>query len=163
MKFTSILRPFKTSFNLSNYKETYGCFSWTTSKSINEQSVENNIAFKILDKNLDSFKNKTALIWINESEEKKFSFYEIFSLSSKFGNLLKNAGIIRGDRVFFFLPRVPAIYYGFLGALRIGAIPGTLFPAFGTTAPSPPPNAFVRRHWFTSSCTSQPIAFHWLM
>ena len=36
----------------------------------------------------------------------------------------------RGERVFIFLPRVPELFISFLGALKIGAIAGTLFSAF---------------------------------
>ena len=43
-------------------------------------------------------------------------------------------GVERGDRVFFFLPRVPELYFGFLGTLKTGAIAGTLFSAFGPQA-----------------------------
>ncbi len=79
----------------------------------------------------DELKNKVALYWLDaELNEKKFTFQEIDELSSKFANLLRSFGVDRGDRVFFFLPRVPAMYYGFLGTLKVGAIAGTLFSAF---------------------------------
>lgn len=75
--------------------------------------------------------NKVALYWISDEwVEKKFTFAEIERLSNKFANLMKEKGVDRGDRVFFFLPRVPELYYGFLGVLKRGAIAGTLFSAF---------------------------------
>ena len=80
-------------------------------------------------------KNKIALYWLGENgKHLEFSFFEINRLSNQFGNLLKDEGVKKGERVFFFLPRVPELYYGFLGTLKIGAVAGTLFAAFGSSA-----------------------------
>ncbi|OFW70503.1 MAG: acetate--CoA ligase, partial [Alphaproteobacteria bacterium GWB1_45_5] len=57
-------------------------------------------------------------------------FEELSVLSNKLGNILKDFGVERGDRVFIFLPRIPELYFSFLGILKIGAIAGTLFSAF---------------------------------
>ena len=79
--------------------------------------------------------NKIALYWEDEKgKQQNFTFHELYFLSNQFGNLLKNVGVKKGERVFFFLPRVPLVYYGFIGALKIGAIPGTLFAAFAPQA-----------------------------
>lgn len=80
-------------------------------------------------------KNKVALYHLNNDlVETKITFFELNQLSNRFGNLLKSLGVEKGDRVFFFLPRIPAIFYGFLGTLKVGAIAGTLFSAFGPQA-----------------------------
>ncbi|MFH1447238.1 MAG: acetate--CoA ligase, partial [Candidatus Micrarchaeota archaeon] len=42
--------------------------------------------------------------------------------------------IKKGDRVFLFISRVPAVYVAFLGILKAGAIASTLFGAFGPQA-----------------------------
>ena len=108
---------FKTPPNISNYKEFYGSFSWST--------AEVDLAFPISD--------KVALFWEGKDGEKKqFTYKELDALANGFANYLKELGVEKGDRVFFFLPRVPELYYGALGAVRAGAIVGTLFAAFGT-------------------------------
>ena len=95
----------------------------------------NNAAILAIDKNALDTKNKLALYWVGENnEEKQYTFGEILSLANQFANFLKDLKVRKGDRVFFFLPRIPLIYYGFLGAIKTGAIAGTLFPAFGTQA-----------------------------
>jgi len=66
--------------------------------------------------------------------KKKYTFLELSLLSNQFANFLKSLGVKRGERVFFFLPRLPELYYGFLGTLKIGAVAGTLFSAFGPQA-----------------------------
>lgn len=95
-----------------------------------------NAAALAIDQHIETFrKNKVALFWEGENGEKKeYTFLQFYLLTNKFGHLLKDYGIKKGDRVFFFLPRVPELYYGFLGTLKIGAIAGTMFSAFGPQA-----------------------------
>lgn len=124
--------------NLLNYQKEYQSFSWKTAEKEIEwfSGKKINAAHNAVDRNAQNFrKNKIALYWEGEREEKKkFTFAEMAILSNQFANLLKEEGVERGDRVFFFLPRVPELYYGFLGALKTGAIAGTLFSAFGPQA-----------------------------
>lgn len=124
--------------NLIDYDKTYRTFSWEKAekeytwfdrKKINAAHIAIDIPAE------SARKNKVALYWQSESgETKKYTFSELSLLSNKFANVLKNNGIKRGDRVFFFLPRIPEFYYGFLGTLKVGAIAGTLFSAFGPQA-----------------------------
>ena len=95
-----------------------------------------NAAVEAVDKNAQSERrNKVALYWEGEDgTKKKITFLEMSLLSNKFASVLKSYGIQREDRVFFFLPRVPELFYGFLGALKTGAIAGTMFAAFGPQA-----------------------------
>jgi len=124
--------------NLENYEKTYRTFTWEEGKKELEWFKEGkiNAAFNAIDKNSTGFrKNKVALYWESEEgEKKKFTFQELANLSNQFANFLKSLGVESGDRVFFFLPRVPELYYGFLGTLKRGAIAGTLFSAFGEQA-----------------------------
>lgn len=95
-----------------------------------------NAAYNAVERHaLGSRKNKIALYHLDENlVETKLTFFELNQLANRFGNFLKSRGVKRGDRVFFFLPRVPALFYGFLGTLKIGAVAGTLFSAFGRQA-----------------------------
>ncbi len=124
--------------NLTDYQTTYRTFSWSEAeKEITWfPGKKLNAAFNAIDRHLAGpRKNKVALYWHGPNDEKKkFTFTELSLLSNQFAHLLKNLGVGRGDRVFFFLPRVPELYYGFLGALKTGAIAGTLFAAFGHQA-----------------------------
>lgn len=124
--------------NLEDYERTYRRFSWEKAKKEIEWLPGNklNAAYVALDKNiLGPRKNKIALYWESKDEEKKkFTFYELYLLANQFAHFLKKQGVKKGDRVFFFLPRVPELYFGFLGTLKTGAIAGTLFSAFGHQA-----------------------------
>jgi len=124
--------------NLKNYSSAFASFSWN--KAEKElfwfKGRKINAAYNALDRQaLGKNKNKIALYWEGEGGEKEnFTFGELFVLAEKFGGFLKSLGIKPGGRVFFFLPRIPALYWGFLGALRIGAIAGNLFAAFESQA-----------------------------
>ena len=81
-------------------------------------------------------RDRKALVWESQKGEvEEYTFADLARLSSRFANVLVNeAGIDKGDRVFFFLERVPEIFIGILGALKAGAVIGPLFSAFGPDA-----------------------------
>ena len=59
-----------------------------------------NFGYDVVDAIADTTPDKTALVWCNtENEEHIFSFADIKLLSNKTANVLKNAGIKRGDMV----------------------------------------------------------------
>lgn len=91
-----------------------------------------NAGYNAVDRHSQTWRrNKVALYWLGEDDsQKKFTFEELATASNKFGNILKDFGVERGDRIFIFLPRVPELFFAFLGTLKIGAIAGTLFSAF---------------------------------
>lgn len=124
--------------NLKDYSKIAKSFSWSQAEKeiswFKEKKL--NAAYNALDRQaLGKNKNKIALYWEGEKGEKEnFTFGDLFILAGKFGNFLKSLGVKPGERIFFFLPRIPTLYWGFLGTLRIGAIAGTLFAAFGPEA-----------------------------
>lgn len=95
-----------------------------------------NAAHNALDKHLGTeIENKIALVYEDDNgTTSSFTFLELVKLSNKFANILASIGTVKGDRVFLFLPRIPELYFGFLGILKTGAIAGTMFSAFGPDA-----------------------------
>jgi len=76
--------------------------------------------------------DKLALIWENSAGiEKKYTYNEVRLASNTIGFYLKRLGIKEGDRVCLFMDKIPELYLGFLGILKIGAIAQPLFSAFG--------------------------------
>lgn len=119
--------------NLEDYEETRQTFSWQSArKELDWFDGRLNAAYNAIDRHAQTWrKNKIALYWEDEAgNEKKYTFEELSRLSNKAGNLLKDFGADPGNRVFLFLPRIPELYFCFLGALKIGAIAGTMFSAF---------------------------------
>ena len=77
-------------------------------------------------------RDKVAMIWEGKNgEQETYTFGEMKTLTNKFANVLKSLGIEKGDRVFLFMDRTPETYIAFFGILKIGAIVGPLFSAFG--------------------------------
>lgn len=101
---------------------------------MNPNSVRNNnIGYLCLDRQIDlGLGNKTALLWIAANHSvREFSYYDLLHLSNKAANILKNHGVMPGNRVMFLLPRTPALYSLFLGSLRLGANSCILFTSIG--------------------------------
>ena len=95
-----------------------------------------NMAYECVDRYLKTpIKDKLALIWegIN-GDVVKYKFSEFSKATNRFANVLKKNGVVKGDRVFIFLERVPELYIALLGILKVGAIMGPLFSAFGPEA-----------------------------
>ena len=89
------------------------------------------MAYEAIDKHVDEgHGDKIALHYKLEDNIQSFTFKEMKENSNKAANILKNAGVKKGDRVFIFMARSPELYFGLLGALKIGAVVGPLFEAF---------------------------------
>jgi acetyl-CoA synthetase len=138
MKKKIITKKLKFIPNLLDYEKKARNFKWPEAKKEISWLAKGklNAAYNAVDRHIkDQRKNKVALYWQGENgERKKYTFLELSLLSNQFANFLKSLGVKRGERVFFFLPRLPELYYGFLGTLKIGAVAGTLFSAFGPQA-----------------------------
>lgn len=135
IKKKKILEPIP---NLKDYQTVYRRFKWKRAEKELQwfPGKKLNAASNAIDRQAKiKSRNKVALYWHGSQDEKrKYTFSDMATLSNKFANVLKNFQVKRGDRVFFFLPRTPELYYGFLGTLKTGAIAGTLFAAFGPQA-----------------------------
>jgi acetyl-CoA synthetase len=124
--------------NLSDYDKANRDFTYE--KYIDElvwfEDDKINAAYNAITKNaLSDRKNKIAMYWEGENgEKKKYTFLEMEEETNQIANYLKSLGIERGDRVFLFLPRVPELYLTFIAILKMGAIAGSLFSAFGSQA-----------------------------
>lgn len=76
--------------------------------------------------------NKTALIWEGSGgRERTYTYDEIRIAANTIGSHLTSLGIQPQERVCLFMDRIPELYLGFLGVLKIGAIAQPLFSAFG--------------------------------
>jgi acetyl-CoA synthetase len=123
----------KGNFNLENYDELYESFHWSQVEehfSWNKSGLVN-MGHEAIDRHANSEKgNKIALYYSDHNRKEKYSFKEMKDYSNKAGNVLKNIGVKKGDRVFIFMPRSPELYFVLLGTIKLGAIAGPLFEAF---------------------------------
>ncbi|MBS3907335.1 MAG: AMP-binding protein, partial [Syntrophaceae bacterium] len=133
------LGQFAVKPNLQDYLKMGNEFSWDkVSMELDWFDSEHiNIAHVAIDSHLQTDRrNKKALIWESKrGEGEEYTFQDLSRLSNKFANVLvKDLGVQKGDRVFFFLERVPEIYISILGTLKAGGVIGPLFSAFGPNA-----------------------------
>jgi len=121
--------------HFGSYEEATKDFNWLVS----EQELEYkpggniNIGWYCSDRVCEQGKaDKLALLWEGQGkEDRKFTYNDIRLASNTFGSFLRDLGINPGDRVCLFMEKIPELYLGLLGVLKIGAIAQPLFSAFG--------------------------------
>lgn len=80
-------------------------------------------------------KNKAAIIWESEGgETRTLSYFQLYHQTNKFANVLKNLGVVKGDRVTIYMPMVPELPIAMLACARIGAIHSVVFSGFSAQA-----------------------------
>lgn len=120
-------------YNLTNYDKKVKQFDWKEAerKFSWYETGKWNMAYEAIDRHAESYrKNQVALYYDEGSRKEKYTFKEMKELSNKAGNLFKQYGVEKGDRVFVFMPRSPELYFSLLGVIKLGAIVGPLFEAF---------------------------------
>ncbi|MBN2830340.1 MAG: acetate--CoA ligase [Candidatus Cloacimonetes bacterium] len=120
---------------IGNYEERLSNFNWNISeKELGYKPGDNiNIGWYCSDRICNMGKgDKLALIWEGlGGKEKRYTYNDIRQYSNSIGNFLQGLGVKPEERVCLFLDRIPELYIGFLGILKIGAIAQPLFSAFG--------------------------------
>ena len=75
---------------------------------------------------------KPALLWEGaDGRERTYTFDDLRLLSNAIAAWASRLGILPGERVCLFLDRVPELYIGFVGLLKLGAVVQPLYSAFG--------------------------------
>ena len=131
------IAPVAVNPNLKSYEEARAQFDW---KQVEDsftwsKTGKVNAAYEAIDRHAESGRSdKIALYYSDDRRDEKYTFQDMKLQSNRFGNVLRNLGIGKGDRVFIFMPRTPELYFSLLGAIKIGAVVGPLFEAFMETA-----------------------------
>lgn len=82
-----------------------------------------NFGYDVVDKIAAVNPHKRALVWCNaDGEEHTFSFKDIKRYSNKIANVLRNAGIVRGDRVMLVLKRHYEYWFTAIALHKLGAV-----------------------------------------
>lgn len=96
-----------------------------------------NITENCLDRHLEERGNKTAILFEpNNPDEaaQHISYKELHSKVCQFANVLKNNGVVKGDRVCLYMPMVPELAIATLACARIGAVHSVVFAGFSASA-----------------------------
>ena len=92
-----------------------------------------NITENCIDRHLESSGNKPAIIWEpNDPDEhhRVLSYRELHFKVMQFANVLKNNGVVKGDRVCIYMGMVPELAIAVLACARIGAVHSVIFGGF---------------------------------
>jgi acetyl-CoA synthetase len=95
-----------------------------------------NVAVNCIDRHLASRADQTALIWEGDepSDDKNITYAELHEQVSRLGNLLRDRGVQKGDRVCIYMPMIPEAAYAMLACARIGAVHSVVFGGFSPDA-----------------------------
>ncbi|MEO6582930.1 MAG: AMP-binding protein, partial [Ferruginibacter sp.] len=92
-----------------------------------------NITENCLDRHLEKHADVTAIIWEpNDPSDKSvtLSYQQLYEKVCLFANVLKNNGVVKGDRICIYMPMVPELAIAVLACARIGAIHSVVFGGF---------------------------------
>jgi acetyl-CoA synthetase len=96
-----------------------------------------NITQNCLDRHLPERADQIAYYWEpNEPGDQavQLTYQQLYDQVCKFGNVLKNNGVKKGDRICIYMPMVPELAIALLACARIGAIHSVVFGGFSASA-----------------------------
>ena len=96
-----------------------------------------NITKNCIDRHLSKRGDKTAIIFEPNDpgeEAQHITYRDLYSRVSKMGNVLRDQGVKKGDRVCIYLPMIPELAVVVLACARIGAIHSVIFAGFSSKA-----------------------------
>ncbi|MGE4323682.1 MAG: acetate--CoA ligase [Sphingobium sp.] len=124
---------------------------WITAPTLTDQSSfdeadfgvrwfadgELNVAANCLDRHLATRGDQIAIIWEPDSPDmpaRRFTYRQVHEEVCRFANVLKDAGVRKGDRITIYLPMIPEAAFALLACARIGAIHSVVFAGFSPDA-----------------------------
>lgn len=95
-----------------------------------------NISYNCLDRHLTTWrKNKAAIIWEGEPGDScTLTYAQLHREVCLMGNVLKQLGVKKGDRVGIYMPMIPEASIAMLACARIGAAHTVVFGGFSAEA-----------------------------
>ena len=98
---------------------------------------ELNVSANCIDRHLETRGDQTAIIWEPDNPEddaQHISYRELHANTCRMANVLRELGVIKGDRVIIYMPMIPEAAYAMLACARIGAIHSIVFAGFSPDA-----------------------------
>jgi len=91
-----------------------------------------NVAYNCVDRHLETRADQTAIIWEGDepAQSGHLTYAELHREVCRMANVLKDLGVVKGDRVTIYLPMIPAAAVAMLACARIGAVHSVVFGGF---------------------------------
>lgn len=95
-----------------------------------------NACYNCVDRHLPKRRDQTAIIFEGDepTDSQHISYGDLYGHVCRFANVLKGAGVKKGDRVTIYMPMIPEATYAMLACARIGAIHSVVFGGFSPEA-----------------------------
>ena len=95
-----------------------------------------NVSYNCIDRHIEKKGDQQALIWESDDPnvDRSYTYKELHTEVSKFANVMKNRGIVKGDRVMIYMPMIPELAIACLACTRIGAVHSVVFGGFSAEA-----------------------------
>lgn len=95
-----------------------------------------NISHNCLDRHLTTWRrNKAALIWEGEpGDSRTLTYAQLHREVCQMANVIKDLGVVKGDRVAIYMPMIPEAAIAMLACARIGAPHTVVFGGFSSEA-----------------------------
>ena len=95
-----------------------------------------NVTESCLDRHLEARGDKTAILWEGDEpgDVRRLSYRELHEQVCRAANVLRGAGIQKGDRVIIYMGMVPEAAVAMLACARLGAIHSVVFGGFSAEA-----------------------------
>ncbi len=95
-----------------------------------------NVCYNCVDRHLETRGDQTAIIWEGDdpARDAHISYRELHGRVSRMGNVLKELGVGKGDRVTLYMPMIPEAAVAMLACARIGAVHSVVFGGFSPDA-----------------------------
>ena len=118
------IKPF-TKIDESSFDEANFGIRWFSDGELN-------VAVNCLDRHLPHRANDVAIHWEgdNPSESRAITYGELHADVCRFGNVLREQGVRKGDRVTIYMPMIPEAVVAMLACARVGAIHSVVFGGF---------------------------------
>ena len=117
---------------------------WKSLKQVDFKAAETswfidgklNVAVNCIDRHLETSAQQTAIIWEGDEPDcdKKITYSDLHEKVSKLGNILRQRGVKKGDRVCIYMPMIPEAAYAMLACARVGAVHSVVFGGFSPEA-----------------------------
>jgi len=118
--------------NLTDYDDTAESFEWADIYAQADWDAPDslNIAHETVDRHADD-RSRVALYYAGtDGERETLTYWELAERSNRVANVLDGL-VDEGDRVFSYMPRIPEHYVAMIGALKRGAVWGSVNERFG--------------------------------
>ncbi len=91
-----------------------------------------NVAWNCLDRHLADRGEETAILWEGDEPTQSggLTYRELHAEVCRMANVLKDLGVVKGDRVTLYMPMIPAAAVAMLACARIGAVHSVVFGGF---------------------------------